>query len=236
MKVSTQTSLIAAAIAVGLGLLAAPVVQADSCYELKKMHSMKTGYGVTEYGHTTETLFPTTTTQTVIVERPVVLENRCIERPIILENRTVERQVITERVPVYITKKRVSYKPVRRHKVRHVAHRSQLNRKVISSHTTINRTTEKAIVVERPVVIEQNRYIDRPVFVDRVVEKPVYINRTVERPVYINRTVTRPVMIERRVVSRPVVIERPTMIERRVIEHPVIIEKKKRHLLNLHIL
>ncbi len=197
---------IAMAIA-GLGLFLAPMAQADSCDTTKTM----IGPGVTEYRYT-ETVTPA---QSVIIERPVVLENRI-----------VEKQIVKEKVPVYINR-RVSYRPVKHHRVRRIAraHTTACSNKVISSSSTIERTIEKPIVVERPVVVERSRMVERPVYIDRVVEKPVVVER---------RVVSSPVIIQR-TVSKPVVIHRPVMMER-TIQQPVIIEKKKRHLLDLHVL
>jgi hypothetical protein len=202
MKGIMQSSLIAMAVA-GIGFISAPMANADECCSKK----MSVGPGVTEY-RTSETLIPMTTTQSVVVERPVMLENRIIEK-----------QVIKERVPVYITRK-VAFKPAKHYRSHRVAHVKYAKPRVISSNTTIERTVEKPIVVERPVVIERNRMIERPVYTDRIIEKPVVIER---------RVVSRPVVIQKE-------ISRPVIMERRVIEQPVLIEKHKRHLLNLHIL
>ena len=197
--------IIAMAIA-GLGLFLAPMAQADSCDTTKSM----VGPGVTEYRYT----------QTVTPAQSVI-----IERPVLLENRIVEKQVVKERVPVYINR-RVSHRPVKHHKVRRIARaHTACSNKVISSSSTIERTIEKPIVVERPVIVERNRTVERPVYIDRVVEKPVVVER---------RVVSNPVVIQR-TVSRPVVIQRPVLMER-TIQQPVIIEKRKRHLLNLHVL
>lgn len=198
-----KNRIIAMAIA-GLGLMAvAPMALADSCCESTTRTMV--GPGITEYQYT-ETVTPT---QSVVIEKPVVLENRVIEK-----------QVVREKVPVYITR-RVAYKPVKHSKIRRIAHAKCSSNKIISSSSTI----EKPIVVERPVVVERNRMIERPVFVDRVVEKPVMVER---------RVVTSPVVIQR-TVSSPVVIQRPVMMDR-TITQPVIIEKRKRHLLDLHVL
>lgn len=200
-----KSRIIAMAIA-GLGLFAAPFAQADSCDSTTKT---MVGPGVTEYRYT-EMVTPA---QSVVIERPVLLENRIIEK-----------QVVKERVPVYINR-RVSYRPVKHNRTVHRVANAKCSNKVISRSSTIERTIEKPIVVERPVVVERNRMVERPVFVDRVVEKPVFIERKV---------VSNPVVIQR-TVSRPVVIQRPVTIER-TIQQPIIIEKKKRHLLNLHVL
>jgi len=143
------------------------------------------------------------TTEIMTIERPVILQKT---------EKTFEKQVIVQRSRV-----RASM-PARRRvlavRPRLVTHRtgtllaSSNRSKFIEK--TVERTTEKPIMVERPVVIEKT--VEKPVYIDRVIEKPV----TVE--------VEKPVVIEKQVQLE----QAPTVVQPTVIE-----QKEGHHLFNL---
>ncbi|MBX9720371.1 MAG: hypothetical protein K2X81_03155, partial [Candidatus Obscuribacterales bacterium] len=127
---------------------------------------------------------------------------------------TIEREVVRERVPYYVSRHSTSH--LRRHvaSMHHNYTKAVRPMRNISSVTTVEKTVEKPIIVEKPVIQNVERFIEKPVLINRVVEKPVYVDRMVDRPVFIDRdvTVSRPVVIERRVS-----VDNPLLVPRRLI-------------------
>ena len=140
------------------------------------------GPGVVEYRTSAECqLLPTTSTNTVIIEKPVVLENT---------TRIIERQIIRERTT---SGRRMARHRVKRHHVAHVR-RSRSARIASNKVTTIERTITKPIIVEKPITIE------RPVIIEKQVQVPV--DRFIERPVYVDRVVEKPIVSELKLAMR----------------------------------
>lgn len=199
MKTKLVYGIIAAVVAsIGTGLSPFPSL-ADTCVLETQKTSQSVGPGVTEYGYTT-TATEYADSRPVVIEKPVVLENT---------TKTVEREVVRERVPYFVTRHSASHA---RRSVAYLHHNTMKVSKPsrnYSSVTTIEKTIEKPIVVERPVIQNVDRVVEKPVYINRVVEKPVYVDRMIDRPVFIDRTVSRPVVIERRVdVTNPLLVPR----------------------------
>ena len=146
-------------------------------------------------------------TQVVTIEKPVVLQSKekVFEKQVLVQ-KSAQRSGLAPR------RRLVAYRPM----ARACAPKARISSAARSSFTKIvEKTTEKPIMVEKPVMI------------DRTVEKPVYIEKTVEKPVFIEKQVEveKPAVLEKEVqVEQPAVIEQqPTVIE----------QKPGHHLLNL---
>lgn len=191
---------------VGLWVSCQGAARADTFINQTRTSS-SAGPGVTEYSYTSES-----TETPLVVERPVLIESK---------TKTTEREIIRERMDMGgNTIKQVR---VRTHPVMHYV--APLRRS--DTVTTIEKTVEKPIVVERPVVVEKT--VEKPVYIDRTIEKPVYIDRMVEKPVYIDRRVETPVYIDR-------TIEKPVLIEKQVtVEKPVVVYKDRHHLFHVNV-
>jgi hypothetical protein len=106
-----------------------------------------------------------------------------------------------------------------------------------SNTTTIERTVEKPIVIEKPVMIDRpvDRVVtvEKPVMIDRVVEKPVVIDRYIDNPVLMDRVIERPVLMDNTCTqyTKPVVIEKRVEIDR----PSSVILKQPRHLLDVNL-
>lgn len=206
MTKNIQSTLLALVALTGLGLIApADACDKDMKSEASTTIKSSTGPGVTEYRYSSAyELVPTTTTNTVIIEKPVVVEKctntntKIIERQVIIRDRSSGRR-------------RVAHKP-RRHRVAHF--RSNRTNRIANRVTTIEKTITKPVLVEK--VVEKPIIVERPVIVDRMVEKPVFVDRLIEKPVYVDRVIEKQVQVE-----TPVVIEKP-----------VVVYKKKKHLLD----
>jgi len=215
MKMNFQTAVVTLAV-FGLGLSTAGAAIADETVvrETRTYHTMNPGTRLTEYRYLAhpwnESAIPVTTTSSVTLSNPVVIEKR---------EKTFTKEVIKDfSEPVFVKTRRI----VRLRPKTRVAYRAPI-RRTMARATVIEKTVEKPIVVERPVVVNKtiDRVIDRPVYIDRPVETPVYRDRVIEKPVYIDREVPTPVYRDR-------VIEKPVYIENN--PQPVIIkEKEHRH-------
>jgi hypothetical protein len=224
MKCNIRTSLLALVLT-GTCWLGQEPAKASDYWSEESTLRQTTGSGVKEYRYmSTRTIRPADSTETVVVEKPVYIENM---------EKTVEKEIIRERVG---SAGKSATKSVIVRKAARKALPAPAGNRIISRLSTVEKTIERPVVVEKPVIVEKPVYVDRvvetPVYRDRIVEKPVYIDRTVEKPVYIDRTVEKPVYIEKSVeVEKPVVIEKPVVVEKKVV-----IYKRPHHLFHLGIL
>jgi len=162
----------------------------------------------------------TTTTETTTMPAQVVTAPGyiTIERPVVLQN----SEVIKEKEIRYVARagKSCSHRTamVKRTPVRKIAARPMLRtNKSFVSEKVIERTIEKPIMIEKPVIVTQT------------LPPPAIETRTV-------KVIEQPALIERKVLVQPAVIERKVLVEPAVIEtQPLVIMKRRHHLLHVRI-
>jgi UDP-3-O-[3-hydroxymyristoyl] glucosamine N-acyltransferase len=177
-----------------IGIVAPVSVNADS-----------TAVTTTTTQTTSQTCLPSVTRETTVTTPGYVV----IEKPVVLH----DTEKIKEKQVVYIERyhrsKRIAARKtavVRPKMVKRIAARPVLKQnKSLISERVIDRTIEKPIVVERPVVIDRT--------IDRVIDNPVVLEKKV--------TVEQAPMIEKQVqIEQPVLIPAPAVVQTEVLQKP----------------
>ena len=96
---------------------------------------------------------------------------------------------------------------------------------IVDKPVYVDNVIERTVEIDNPIYVDVEHIVERPVYTEKITEKPVYIEKVIEKPVehVVEKIVEVPI---EQIVTVPVevIVERPVMVEK-IVEKPVYVEQ-----------